>query len=527
MPNLVIDPLGAADDVQAVDPASAPNRRRAPWQNRVAFPTGSDALLFVAVLAFAAGILNALSSAFSVDSWLELVAGRDVLHGGIPHVETLTLMSHGARWVDQQWLSQMISYVLYRIGGLGFLGVVNVGMMAASLGAAVFYARRRGARAWIVLLMFGLCLWQIIPAREVRTQAFAMPLLVATLILLSTDSRQPSRRIYWCLPLLILWANLHGTVSIGAALVSLRGMTLAWERRDQLKEAGRMRARMELLQRPLILTTAPLLTLFITPYGLETFTYYRATLANSALKHAVTEWAPITSVWAEAVPFFLLAGITIWSFGRRPERTTTWEKLALLALAAGSIATIRNSMLFAFAALIIVPIALEGIPSRRAPRGAPVRHRLNRGLCWAVLSVLVLSTIVSVLRPDRDFEYHYERSGVLAAVVAARNADPSLRILTDVRFADWLLWRDPALRGSVASDARFELLSAPALTTLQRVFSADGPDWKQGARGYGLLLMDRSAEPGAVKGFLQEPGNRVLYNDGIRIVILRSAAQAA
>ena len=52
--------------------------------------------------------------------------------------------------------------------------------------------------------------------------------------LLAADSRKPSPRVYWCLPILVLWANLHGTASLGAMLVALRGVTLVWERREVL-----------------------------------------------------------------------------------------------------------------------------------------------------------------------------------------------------------------------------------------------------------------------------------------------------
>jgi hypothetical protein len=266
--------------------------------------------------------------------------------------------------------------------------------------------------------------------------------------------------------------------------------------------------------------------LFLTPYGFQAVAYYKATLMNSSLKHAVTEWQPITSVAVEAIPFFVLAGLVVWCLGRRPEKTTSWEKMTLLALAAGSIDTIRNSMLFAFAALIIVPPVLDSVIRRRSRRDVPVRARLNKVLSWSVIALLVVASLATIVRPARFFERHYQRNGVLGAVTAATHADPGLRLLTDVRVADWLLWRDPGLRGKIASDARWELLPARSISSLENMFSAIGPDWKSGARGYRLIILDRSAEPQAVKGFLQEPGHRVLYNDGTRIVILRDAALA-
>ncbi len=62
---------------------------------------------------------------FGVDSWLALVSGRLVRQHVIPHHETLTVMSHGLVWIDQQWLARLASYALQRLGGLGLLGKVN------------------------------------------------------------------------------------------------------------------------------------------------------------------------------------------------------------------------------------------------------------------------------------------------------------------------------------------------------------------------------------------------------------------
>lgn len=490
-----------------------------------ALPRGSARLVLVAVLAFAVVLLVALPASFSVDSWLALVAGRDIWLHGIPHHETLTTMAHGLRWVDQQWLAQVASYAIYRVGGLGLLGVINVALIVAGVAIVVVNASRRGVRLWVMLLMLILCLYQVTPFREVRTQAFAVPLIAAVLVLLSQDSRAPSKKVYWCLPLLVLWANLHGTASLAVGLVSLRGLTLAWDRRSELDRRS-PRAMWAQLRRPLVLIVAAPLTLLVTPYGLQTIDYYRATLTNSSLAHFVTEWQPITSYWVLAGPFFILAGLMIWSFGRQPSATTKWEKLTLLILAAASIDVMRNDLLFGLAALLILPASLDRSFGARKPSAAPVRDRVNAILTYVAAAALVIAIVATLVRPAKNFDT-YQRQGVLTAVRTAVQQDPSLKIMTDVRFADWLLWRDPQLSGRISNDARFELLSASQMQTLQRLFGSIGPDWKQGARGYRLLVLDRTADPLAVKGFLEEPGRQVLYNDGQRIVILRTLRAAA
>jgi hypothetical protein len=471
------------------------------------------------LLFLAAGLLTYLPSAFGVDSWLALVGGREIWQSGLPHHETWTVMANGIAWVDQQWLAQLATYGLDRVGGLGLLGAVNISMIILGIGGAVTAARRLGAGSRTVMLLLPLCVWMIVPAGEVRAQTFVIPLFVLTVYLLSSDSRSPSRRVYWCLPILVLWANLHGTASLAMGLVMLRGLTLAWERRGMLARAWKPALR------PLALTLGPPLCLLLTPYGLHVVSYYHHTLLNSALKHAVTEWQPITSSPVIAAPFFLLAGTMVWSFGRRAARSTPWERLALMALAAVSISVIRNVVFFALCALILVPVSLGDV-GERGHRDTPVRPRINAILAAAALALAVTAVVATLERPAAEFESSQQPAALLDTVRAAIRSDPELDVLADVRFADWLLWRDPGLRGRVAIDIRYELYSAAQITRIQRTFEAVGPAWKQAARGYRLVVLDVKADPDSVAGFLAERGHRVLYDDGQRIVIQRSGREA-
>ncbi len=481
---------------------------------------GSDVLLAVAMMALAATLLVSLPGAFNVDSWLALVAGRAVWQNGIPHHETLTVIAQGTSWIDQQWLSQLATYGLYLLGGLSLVGIAGVTLFASSVAAAVAGARRLGASLRSMLLVLPFCLVLIAPRHEVRTQEFAMPLFVALVYLLARDSRAPSRRVYWCLPILVLWANLHGTVMLGAMLVALRGLTVAWQRRRGLAHS------LHAWKRPLALIVGAPLSLLITPYGLAILGYYRTTMLGSTLRQAVTEWQPITSSPVTAAVFCLAAAIAVWSLGRHASRTSSWEKLAFLALAAGSIFVVRNVLFFGLFALMIMPLSVA-IGSRASERPADrIGTRINALLGVGALAAVLIATAATLTAPASAIELNFQRTGVLNVVERATRSDPSLRVLAEDRFADWLLWRDPGLSGRVANDVRFELLTPVQIDRLENVFSVLGPDWKQGARGYRLLVLDQKYDAKAVQAFLHEPGSRVLYNDGERIVILRSAGQA-
>ena len=83
---------------------------------------------------------------------------------------------------------------------------------------------RRSARS--VGLIAAPALVVILMSAQMRTQSLAYPLFVAAAWLLIADARAPSRRVLLVLPILVLWANVHGSVVLGAVLTTAWGVLL-------------------------------------------------------------------------------------------------------------------------------------------------------------------------------------------------------------------------------------------------------------------------------------------------------------
>ena len=47
------------------------------------------------------------------DTWLTLMAGREVVEHGLPDTEHLTILGEGSTWTDQQWLAQIVFYAAH------------------------------------------------------------------------------------------------------------------------------------------------------------------------------------------------------------------------------------------------------------------------------------------------------------------------------------------------------------------------------------------------------------------------------
>jgi hypothetical protein len=468
------------------------------WLEREAFVVAVAAIYGVVLLLAMPGMLVQ-------DSWSTLASGREIALNGLPHHETLTVMAHGVRWVDQQWLAQLAFYELFRAGGYPLILLTHVALIASAFGLALVAARRRGGSVLAVFGVAVLCFFVAPWGWQLRAQSFAPLLFVAVLWLLVADGRSRSRRVFLVLPLLALWANLHGSVVLGAPLVMLYGAALMIDRRRGLRTGATL------------LALAPL-SVLCSPYGLSLVDYYRHLLFDPPFGRLVNEWTAPTPGALTAL-FYVLAFVTVWAIGRRGAALTIFERLALLATLAAALHAARNIVWFGLAALVLLPVMVsEERPAAR--RGAHPAART--GLSVAFLGVLAAVLLVVATKPASWYTRLWPEQRAVAAVSAATR-DPATRVFPTDRNADWLLWRVPELRGRVAYDIRFELNTETQVRQLQRFLERIGPRWQAAARGYHVLVIDREHHERLRRSLAAEPGLRQVYLDDDVAVLARGA----
>lgn len=469
--------------------------------------------LFIAALSVTwVALLVRVPVRLNQDGWLALVAGREVADHGIPQHDRLAALTQGARWIDQQWLSQLALYELERVGGLAAYCVVYVGLAVMALGLAIVAARRLGAAdLHIVLILLVPTIIFVGASGEVRTQGFAYPLFVSVLWLMTAESRRPSRWGLLAFPLLVLWANLHGSVTLGVGLVVLHGVSQVFTRAAE-GSTGRPWGR------ALLFVVGGPLCLLATPYGLGAITYYSDTLANPTFRQVISEWAPVTSIMLLAVPFFLVAFGATWLLGRGGRRHGVFEHLALYMTIAAGITAVRNVTWLGLTAIVLLPGLLG------TAYGPPKEQNRKRGINLAIAGgslVLLLGTIVAVAaQPRAWFEQGYDQR-VRTVVAAAMQADPRLRVHAGDRFTDWLLWHEPRLAGRVSYDSRLELLTDHQLHQLSDYGSEKGTRSGDIVKGFGLLVLDPERQKSFTRARLREPGTRTLLRGDGAIVAQR------
>jgi hypothetical protein len=460
-----------------------------------------NGLLVTVLGAFAIVLVVSMRKELVVDGWMALVSGRWIAHHGLPSHDALTIWTHGRRWTDQQWLAQIALYGLWRIGGIKLALLVHALLVTSGIAGAALIARARGASALSVT-------WVAIPvliayypvASVMRPQTFAFPLFAATLWLVLTDAQRPSRRVFLTLPLLVLWTNLHGSVLLGAMLVSLAGLvSMAPHRRPT--------------GRGLALLLAPWACLFASPYALHLPSYYEKILVGGHFKEFVTEWRPTTLTTSTAAVYLLVLG-GLWLLGRAGRTAPALDQLAFALTAVLAFEAVRNTAWIGLVALAVLPLLVDRL---RGPVQDP--PPMNRILAVTIVATTAISVAAVAIKPVAWFTTKFPPT---AAQAAATAAGPDGRVFATSPYADWLLWSQPNLAGRVAFDARFELLSTGQIHELALLQGRSG-DWLRTVSGYRVFVLDAHSDGPLERSLIHRLRARVVFSSPQVVVLQRRA----
>ena len=435
---------------------------------RISNVLADNALLTIVLSSTAAVLLVAGSNLVVPDTWMTLVAGREILQHGLPHHDQLTVLGQGRTWVDQQWGAQVLLYGADRAGGLRLVTILTTVAIISGFAIAAAAARASGASLLATALTCEVGIVAAPWAWQARAQSLAFPLFAAALWLLLDGQRHPRPRTLLVLPLLVVWANVHGTVLLGALLVVAAGL-LDLVRRN----GGRPRA-------VALLAVAPL-CLLASPYAKGLPGYYVKLVASPPFSGLIDEWRR-TGLEPRTVVFWGLAGVTVALAIAQRHRIEPFEAVSLAIVLASAVLAVRGIPLFALAVAAIAPRLADGVTGWK---DTPGRRPVNLSIAFVSLGAVALALLFVATRPAPWFEHDLPTERLPA--IDEATSDPATRVLATTHVADWLLWRDPSLRGRLAYDVRYEIYRRATLEAV-KAFEED-PSTSALDDGYGVLVL--------------------------------------
>lgn len=391
---------------------------------RVLYLTAPAAMLFALLL----------RPIWDVDIFWQLRLGEMILRSGapIPH-EPFAAAHLGEALPSVAWLGQAAFAKVRLLGGWTALRVFDAVVWISGFWAVAAACRRRGATPLGLLLAFAVAFPLALPAASIRPQSFAV-LGFGLLLALLRLQWSAARTLIVAVPLLLLWQNLHPSVSIAAISLAATA-SVAWLR----YLADRRVSPPWLL---CMLTGLAGLAIFITPAGASIIAV-SADNAKASIAIGATEWLPI---WAAAnqqylaevtVTAMLVGGLLV-----RQRRRVDWEELTPAVLL--FLATLTSYRFVLFWSLALVPVVAR-VMTESEPIGRPSwSERVIAPLTLAATIALAL-----VMRPTA-----FSPSLPLAAITKLRETG-----VTGVVF-DYPPWGGPLIDAgspnwTVAYDGRY------------------------------------------------------------------------
>jgi hypothetical protein len=272
------------------------------------------------------------------DFFWHLAIGRDILAHGVPRVDVYSWTVAGTAVLPDQWLGELLMYVAYAIGSWSG----TIALRALAVGALICIVVRtaladRPHRPFIAVLASLPAIGVSRFAWTDRPELFGLLCFAILIALLRAVRRGSLRAFGLCVPLVLVWTNLHGSFALGLGLV----LVVAVER--ALADPSRRRSYA-------IVAIATVLATFVTPAGLATWTSSGGHFLAPP-RFVQEEGTPdVTTLPGLLFSVALLASLATAMLAPRPRREVLFELALLVPVAFVSLTATRHLVFFPIAA---------------------------------------------------------------------------------------------------------------------------------------------------------------------------------
>jgi hypothetical protein len=445
-------------------------------------------------------VLTGVDRSYQTDLWHHLARGREIrATGSIVSRDVFTYTVAGQNFVDNNWLTQVVAWKLYQLGGIDLLQAANSLLLAATVAIIVSLGTRLGASPRVaagggVATVVGLSQTLLI-----RPQTVSMLLFVILLTVLVT------RRRLWTAPLIVaLWANCHGAFPIGVVLIGCFAM------------AGICRvgtAHRDWWAVPTLLVS--IVATLANPYGWHVYEYVQTT-SSRATSRVIQEWLrPDPATFHGAFWLATLIGVLVLAIVRRRE-LKGWMWVVLPAFAAISCTSVRMSIWWY---LVAAPIAMalwprtEREPSQPSPAAVAFYGVIVLMMAMCLPAWQKLNPVFTMRPADRTEDR-------LQQLVPQIPADA--RVFCRLEWGEFFAFALPS-RHSIFMDGRIEIYDDAIWDEYRRISSAE-PDWQDllDRHGVNVLVLDTTYHAGLIDRMKNNSAWRLLGSAGTGEIYARN-----
>lgn len=454
------------------------------------------------------------------DFWFHLKTGEFILQTGrVPRTDIFSFTNYGKPWIAHEWLSEAIFYAIY--SRLGFNSLIFI---FATLTAVAFWIafKRSHAHPFVAGFATLLGVSTVLPTIGVRPRTFTLILASIFLALLARYARHgEGKAIWWLVPLMALWANLHGGFLIGLVLIALAiaGIPLdAWAAGEKIKPLW---PRLRTLS---IILLGCLAVAMLNPYGPRLYAFPFEIFLSPVQQEAIVDWlSPDFHEW-EALPLALLVLLTIGALALSPKRVRPSELLLFLATL---YATLKSQRHMAILALVAVPLLADHLQNWLATTSAGkfFKQTPSPPLRWsnvAVIFVLLIPLLPfaaklksSVFAPPKQRVIDVP----LNAVASLKEKQLTGNTFTDPNiWGGYLIWALPS--NPVYIDGRIDMYGDKFVREYIGVIRGV-TDWREPFDRYSVRIVIVKPKSVLSRELAESPDWQQVFQDDMAVVFTR------
>ena len=361
-----------------------------------------------------------LRGAYILDSdfgW-HLKIGEFILRHGVPHIDPFTYTMPSFPFVDHEWLSNVLIYLIYNIHPWLLSGVFAIFPVAAFL---IHFKKQSSA---LVTGVFALCAASLISLGGNRVQLVSWLMLSILLKVILDENLW--RKWRFTLPILVLlWTNLHGSFALSILFLTIFIV---------------LRIFKKLLTAPDILVLLlSFAATFVNPYGPTLWSEVFSQIGrNNNLYWSIREWLP--GAYFFDLPFFTVLSLGLLLFYKYHKNLDLTGKTFLVILFLMGASSIRHIPLFLIGIFAILTEPIYVFLSRLTNKTQRRRAEII-GIAIAFFSLFILfyktwSYLEATPSYPSDRSLNYLKEKV----------DNSKHIFSEYGWGGYLEWKSPGFK---------------------------------------------------------------------------------
>lgn len=372
------------------------------------------------------------------DIFWHIKAGEWILtNHSVPTSDIFSFSLRGKPWTNFEWLSQVLFAVTYNLAGWGGLSIITALCAAAMFGYLVKLLQE-DLRPFHVLCLAGLGFSLTAGHILTRPHMLALPILLYWVVEMRRASDSASSPSKAMLPLMVLWANLHGSFTLGLVFTAFFGG-------EAIASATEPERRLKLLKEWLAFAVLAGLASLLTPNGLGALWITIDQMRASFALNMIDEWRSPNFQSFEPMEYSLLAfmGIALY----QGLRLSGWRIFMLLFLLHFALKSVRNEELLGLLGPIILakPLAIhwygankERLLQSSLDRCLTAVARFAPAKCVMAASLLFAAALYSLIWKHYEIEEGISARSAVAAVQAAGIEGP---VLNHYNFGGYLIFQ--------------------------------------------------------------------------------------